>query len=214
MSETNTPEVAGKPAKKEVVYTKVTMADGREVSFPGDRKAQKEVVFDAEAGTFGVRINFVNGKFVETKSTDLSRGISLQLAAHGLSQKKGDTYASLKDVDDMVLAAEEMRAQLIAGDWGRQREAGDSMSGASVVIRALCEVTGKTVEDIKAFLQGKLDAAKAAGTKLSRQDLYASFRKPGTKVAAVIERLEREKAAKSTGVDANAMLAELGIPAA
>jgi len=211
MSETTQATTEAKTTKKEVVYTKVTMSDGREVSFPGDRKAQKEVFFDAETGTFGVRINFVNGKFVETKSSDLSREIVLQLAAHGLSQKKGDTYAALKDADDMHLAADEMRTQLVAGDWGRQREAGDSMSGASVVIRALCEVTGKSVEDIKAFLQGKLDAAKAANTKLSRQDLYASFRKPGTRTAEVIERLEREKAAKATGADANAMLAELGV---
>jgi hypothetical protein len=214
MSETQTPAADSKAAKKEVVYTKVAMSDGKEVSFPGDRKAQKEVFFDADAGTFGVRINFVNGKFVAVNSTDLARDISLQLAAHGLSQKVGDTYASLKDVDDMALAADEMRTQLVGGDWGRQREAGDSMSGASVVIRALVEVTGKTVEDIKAFLQGKLDAAKAANQKLSRQDLYASFRKPGTKTAEVIERMEREKAAKASGADANAMLAELGIPAA
>ena len=90
------------------------------------------------------------------------------------------------------------------------RAAGDSFAGTSVVIRAVAEVTGKSVEAVKTFLQGKLDAAKAKGEKLSRQELYASFRKPGTKTAAVIARLEAEDAAgKSTKVDAADLLAEI-----
>ena len=46
---------------------------------------------------------------------------------------------------------------------------------------------------IGVHLQGKLDAAKARGEKLSRQELYNSFRNPATKTGAIIKRLEEEK---------------------
>lgn len=209
MSET---PVAEKAVKKEVVRTAVTMEDGRVVEFAGNRQADKDATFDAETGNVFLRIDFRNGKTVKLSSEDLSREVLLRAAAHGLSQKVGDSYASSKDVDDMHLSAEEMVKRLLAGEWAAVREGGDSMSGASVIIKALVEFTGKSIDDIKAFLEGKLKAAEAEGKKLTRQQLYASFRS-NPKILAIIQRIEQEKAAKGTGVDANAMLAELA-PAA
>jgi hypothetical protein len=78
-----------------------------------------------------------------------------------------------------------------------------------VVIKALVEASGKTVEEVKKFLDGKLEAAKAKGEKLTRQALYASFRNPTSKVGQIIRRLEEEKAAKNSAVDADAVLGEL-----
>jgi hypothetical protein len=156
-----------------------------------------------------LRIDFRNGKVVKLSADQLSRATLLRAAAHGLSQKVGDSYASAKDVDDMHLSAEDMVKRLIAGEWEAVREAGDSMAGASIIIKALVETTGKTMDEIKAFLEGKLEKAKAAGEKLSRQQLYASFR-ANPKILAVIQRIEQEKAAKDTKVDSNALLAELG----
>ena len=209
---TSTPAAEATPpaaARKEVERTPVTMDDGRVVEFAGNRQADKTVTTDEATGEVVVQIDFRNGKTVKISSAVLSRQITLQAVGHGLSQKIGDSYASEKKVDDMYLGAEEMVKRLTSGDWGKAREAGDSMSGASIVIRALVEVTGKSIDAIKAFLQGKLDAAKAAGTKLSRQELYNSFRKPGTKTAEAIARLEAEENSKSNKVDANDLLAEI-----
>ena len=89
------------------------------------------------------------------------------------------------------------------------REAGESLAGASIVIRAICEATGKSISDVRAFLDGKLEAAKARGEKLTRQALYASFRNPASKTGAIIKRMEEEKASKSNAVNADDLLAEM-----
>ena len=68
----------------------------------------------------------------------------------------------------------------------------------------------KRQEFVKEFLQKKLDAAKAKGEKLSRQELYNGFRSANTPTGVVIKRLEEEKLAKSTKVNAADMLAEIG----
>lgn len=204
MSETET-----KPSKVTVERTEVQMDDGRKVSFAGKRQADKTVTVNPDNSVV-VRIDFRNGKSVSVNSAQLAESILLQAIGHGLSQKVGDEYSGEKDVDDMVLAAEEMVKRLTSGEWGATRAAGDGFSGASVVIRALCEVTGKTVDEIKAFLQKKLDDAKAKGEKLTRNDLYTSFRNPTSKTGVVIKRLEEEKLAKASKVNSDDLLAELG----
>ena len=207
-----TEAVESKPKKKETVYTDVKMADGREVKFPGDQKVKKSVVFDGEGDArmaAGVQFDFRNGKTLALALSELSEPIREYSACHGLLQKIGDEYSGTKEVDDMVLEAEGVRKRLIEGDWAVEREAGDSMAGASIVIKALVEATNKSVEQIKAFLDGKIEAAKAQGQKLSRQQLYASFRNPTSKVGQIIRRLEEEKAAKDSVVDADATLNEL-----
>ena len=73
------------------------------------------------------------------------------------------------------------------------------------------EASGKTVEDVKKFLNGKLDAAKARNEKLSRKELYDSFRNPTSKVGQIVKRLEEERLVKATKVDADAALAEMGV---
>lgn len=205
MSETETKA----KAKPETVYETIKMTDGREVSFAGNRKVDKTVIV-GEDGNVTVRLDFRNGETRSLSTADLARAVILQACGHGLSQKIGDNFAGVKEVDDMVLETDDMLTRLRAGDWSVQREAGDSAAGASVVIKALVEHTGKSVADIKAFLQGKLDKAKAAGQKLSRQDLYNSFRVPSSPVAGIIKRLEEERMAKSAKANAVDLLAELG----
>jgi hypothetical protein len=77
------------------------------------------------------------------------------------------------------------------------------------VVKALAEASGKSIEAVKAFLNGKLDAAKAKGEKLSRKELYDSFRNPNSKVGQIIKRMEDERLAKESKVDADAELDEL-----
>ena len=68
-----------------------------------------------------------------------------------------------------------------------------SMAGASVLIRALVELRGKSVEEVKAFLSGKTHAEKLALREVPQ-------------VKAIIQRLEAEKASKRPQIDAEALL--------
>lgn len=204
MSETETKA----PAKAPVERTEIQMDDGRKVSFAGKRQADKTVEVNAD-NTVTVRVDFRNGKTVALTTGQLAESVILQAIGHGLSQKIGDEYSGEKDVDDMALAAEDMVKRLLDGDWSKAREAGDGFSGASVVIRAICEATGKDVDFVKKFLQGKLDAAKAKGEKLTRNELYASFRNPASKTGAIIKRLEEEKLTKASKVNSDELLGEL-----
>ena len=206
MSETQVNET--KATKAATVYTDVTMTDGRVVKFPGNRKTDKTITVSDDS--VSVRFDFFNGETRTLSSTELSPALMLQALGHGIAQKAGDEYSGVKELDDMVLAVAEIFGRLRAGDWAAAREAGDSTSGASIVIKAIMEVTGKSVEFVKEFLQKKLDAAKAKGEKLSRQELYNGFRSANTPTGVVIKRLEEEKLAKSTKVNAADMLAEIG----
>jgi len=205
MSETQTQV----PSKKETIYEAVTMEDGTTVQFPGTRKVQKSVILNEAAGVVSVRFDFRNGAVRVVSSRDLTRELELRAMGHGLSQKIGDEWSGTTEVDDMTLECDAMIERLKAGDWGVTREAGDSMKGASVVIRAICEVSGKDVGAVKAFLDGKLEAAKAKGEKLSRQELYQSFRNPASETGKVIKRLEEEKITKASKFSASDLLGEL-----
>ena len=207
MSETQT---EAKVTKAATVYEDVTMTDGRVVKFPGKRNSDKTITIDEAAGTVSVRFDFRNGQTRELSSAELSPATMLRALGHGVAQKAGDEYSGVTEIDDMVLAVDEIFTRLRAGDWAVARESGDSTAGASIVIKAIMEATGKPVEFVKDFLQKKLDAAKAKGEKLSRQELYNAFRNPATPTGKIIKRLEEEKLAKSTKVSGADLLAEMG----
>lgn len=216
MTETATTEATPKAKKAPAEVTKVTMEDSRIVDFVGKRKMLK----DATAGEDFAQVvfDFVNGS-TRTAKVALGDKLLFRLAAHGLAQKVGDETAGEDSVDDMVVGVDAMLERLSKGEWGAERKAGDGFSGASVVIKAIMEATrgspkypeGMTLTQVKEFLEGKLAASKAAGDEppLTRQKLYQSFRKPGSKTAAIIERLEKEKASGETAIDADAALAEI-----
>lgn len=185
-------------SQKEQQIETVTMADGRIVEFAGKRRLLKESIIDAD-GTAQVRLDFRNG---ETRLFTIPENLFAKFACHGAEQKLGDEIAGLKgtngaeaDIEDAVLAIDELIDRLYNGEWSQKREA-SGMAGTSVLIRALVEHTGKTVEAIKAFLSGKTQAEKIA-------------LRNNPKVKPVIERLEAEKVTKKTAVDTDAMLGEL-----
>lgn len=194
-----------KAAKKEVEVETVKMEDGRTLGFAGKKRLIKTTEVDTDAGSVTVRFDFRNGK---TRLFSVSEANILQLAAHGASQKIGDECAGVEDLDDQVEAVDDMIDRLNKGEWTAARAAGDGFNGASVVIKAICEATGKDVATVKAFLQSKLDIAAAKGEKLSRAELYASFRNPTTKTGQIIARLEAEKKSK-TKLNSDDLLGEL-----
>ena len=209
--------------KEKAQVQEVQLADGRTVGFAGKRKVLKETLIDSskiiqdgdtvtlQDGAVSIRMDFRNG---ESRVFPLRGDMIARFAGHGAEQKYGDELASPSDKpmseEDMVLAVEELHDQLYQkGEWRAVSEGGGGFAGASIVVRALVEASGKTIEQVKEFLQKKLDGAKARGEKLSRNELYASFRDPSTKVGAIIRRLEEEKLSKDKKVDADAELAEL-----
>jgi hypothetical protein len=103
----------------------------------------------------------------------------------------------------MVIAIDDLNAEIQAGKWGKGRAAGGGgVSGASVVVKAIMEATGKDQLTVKAYLQKKLDGDK----ELTRRALYDSFRVAGTRTGIIIKRMEEEKLAKTAKVDADAEL--------
>lgn len=177
--------------KPETQVETVTMTDGRIVEFAGKRKMLKESYTTPE-GKVAVRLDFRNG---ETRLFTVPDALLLKFAAHGAEQKLGDEIAGLNDIEDCVLAIDELIDRLYNGEWGVKREA-NGMAGTSVLVRALVEYTGKPVEAIKQFLAGKSHAEKVA-------------LRNNPKIKPIIERIEAEKASKKANVDTDAMLGEL-----
>ena len=178
-------------SKTETQVETVTMTDGRVVDFAGKRKLLKESSVNAD-GKVQVRLDFRNG---ETRLFTLPDNLLTKFAAHGAEQKLGDEIAGLNDVEDCVLAVDELIDRLYNGEWSIKREA-NGMAGTSVLVRALVEHTGKTVEQIKQFLNGKSQAEKVA-------------LRNNPKIKPIVERIEAEKASKKANVDTDAMLGEL-----
>lgn len=177
---------------------KVKMSDGREVEFVGKRKLLKETII--EGSTVSVRLDFRNG---ETRVFIVPDNLLLKAAGHGIEQKLGDETAGEEDVDDMVASVDDLIDRLSSKGlegWATKREGG-GFGGASILVKALMEVTGKDKATVQGFLKAKVEAG-ATYPKLA-----AAFEEDDS-VGPVIKRLKKEKAAGS-GVDTKALLGGL-----
>ena len=179
-----------KAGKAPTAVENVTMKDGRVVAFAGKRKMLKESFVND--GKVSVRFDFRNG---ESRVFSIPDTLLNKFAAHGAEQKLGDETAGLEDVDDAVMAVDALIERLNAGEWGAKREA-NGMSGTSVLARALCELKGKPIEVIKAFLSNKTAAQKTA-------------LRESAELKPIVQRIEAEKANKGAKVDTSALLGEL-----
>lgn len=180
------------PTKAEKIA--VTMTDGAVVQFNKKQKLVKTSTI-SDAGEISIRLDFLNG---QTRNFVVPSSLLARFAAHGAEQKLGDAIAGETDIDDAVLSIDDLIARLSAGDWNTVRASG-AFSGASVLLQALVEASGKTKEDITAFLATKTQAEKLA---LRRS----------AKLKPIIERIEAEKSSKSkSSVDTDSLLGELGL---
>lgn len=212
MNDTTTAAEAAKPAAKpKVERVSVAMSDGRAVEFPLSRKVDKTVIFDAAGVAIGVRFDYVNGATRTFLTEQLHAATAAYSACHGLAQKIGDSTAGAKDkemsVDDIVLEHDTLWERLLKGEWNVERGTGDSMAGATIIIKALVEVTKKDAAWVKAYLEKMLEDGKAGG--LTRQKMYNSFRDPKSQVGQVIRRLEEEKAAANAAFNADDLAAKM-----
>lgn len=230
-AEATTPAAGGaaaKPKKVEKPKLSVTMQDGRIVEFPEDTKAKKAWVYrvggtvdgaitddkettagEGEAKTVtsngkpvGVRWDFSNGQTRTVLLSDLA-ALAAEFACHGISQKGGDEYASEKDVEDAVMAFDDLMDRIKKGEWSERREGG-GFGGQSVLAKALMEVFKLDNEAVREYLRGlkpaeklalrqapelkptieKLEAEKAAGNKVDTGALLGKLQKAGQLAAA------------------------------
>ncbi len=201
-------ETAKKPAREVEV---VTMADGRQVEFTGApnapraRRMLKESLFDEGGAWTGTRFDFRHGQTfmfdpskLPEKFADGTSSLGT-LAAHGIEQKLGDETAGNKTgSEDMYLDVEALAERLYTGEWAKERVAGDSMAGTSILLQALVEQTGKPIEALKTWLKGK-----------SRDEKEAMRSHPQSPLKPIVERLEAERIAKAGHIDVAAQFAEL-----
>lgn len=179
-------------AESKTEYESVKMDDGRIIDFPGKTRLQKES-FEGPDGSLAVRMDFRNG---ETRTFTLPPTLMNKFALHGAEQKLGDEIAGVKDIEDAVMAIDELCERLNNGEWSVRREA-SGIAGMSVLARALVEVMGKPIDKVKEYLKTKTQAQKIALRNNPR-------------VRPVIERIEAERSAGATrDIDSNALLAEL-----
>ena len=163
------------------------------------------VLTTADGTPYGLHLAFSHGEKLILRATDLSPMIVAQAIVHGLKQKLVDAAAISRNtetgraasVQDKYDAVKEVYDRLLSGEWNKRREGGSGGSAGGLLFRALCRMYDgkKTADDIRAFLEGKTDAEKAALRKNSR-------------VAAIIEEIRAESA---TGGDVNTddLLADL-----
>lgn len=148
-----------------------------------------------------LQLRFGDGMTIHVGESDFEK-VRNACMWHGLKQKLVDAAAMSRNpetgraatIADKRNAVEEVLERLQAGEWNKVREGGAS---GGLLYRALVRLYDgrKTADEIKAFLESKTDAEKAALRKNS-------------KVAAIIEQI-RAETVTDAGVDSNALLGEL-----
>lgn len=177
-------------SKSDTVYTTVVMDDGRIVEFAGKRKMLKTAL--VKDSVISVRLDFLNG---ESRTFVLPESMLTKFASYGAEQKLGDEIAGLTDIDDCVLAIDDLIEHLSAGSWLPSRGT-DGLAGSSILARALHQHTGKPMADVKAFLSKKSMAEKLA----LRQNAA---------ISPIVAAIEAEKASRPSRVNTEALLQEL-----
>jgi hypothetical protein len=140
----------------------------------------------------GLRLTFSNGLELSLQLADLTSGIMEQATLHGLKQKLVDAAAISRNpetgrsatVDDKYNAVKEVFDRLLAGQWNKTRGEGTTTAGG-LLFRALCVMyTDKPPEAIKAFLDKKTPAEKAAlRTNPKIATIIDTLRQPNDDVA-------------------------------
>ena len=162
----------------------VQMEDGREVDFGKRGVIKREIEITGEGAKRKALVRFLlkNGKIFE-KEISMKDPLLMEMAAHGLSAKVGDSAAG-NDVDDAAIAVEQTLKQLDDGVW-RQRKKG-AAKGMTDFLKALCIVKGADTPEAQEELRQKV-------MKLD-DDVIATMRKMGP-VAAELAKIRAEKAA-------------------
>ena len=148
-------------------------------------------------------LTFANGEVLVMNAGTLSNEITAAAIMHGLKQKLVDAAAIARNpetgrsatIEDKYEAVKVVYDRLLSGMWNAPRGEGGAPTGG-YLLQALCRLyPAKSVENLRAFLEGKTDKEKAALRKNPR-------------VAEIIETIKAENAKpdENTGAD---LLSEL-----
>ena len=135
----------------------------------------------------------------------LSDDIRTAAMMHGLKQKIADAAAMERNPDtgasatpdDKYRAMVAVRDRLIAGEWNK-RAGGDGDVRGGYLLRALVQLSGRSVDDMRAFLAGK-----------SKSECHAL--RESAKVKPLIDAMKAAEARDGAEHDADAMLADIGL---
>lgn len=146
--------------------------------------------YDEEAGIFS--IVFSDGSESDVELDSLPAAIVRNLALHGLSQKLGDSYASVKgNVAEAKEKYEAVLTQLRAGDWRKQREGGEGATRVTELAAAIARFRNAPIE--------KANALVAQATPEQKKSWQAN-----AQIKAVIATIRAEKAAAKAAKAAEA----------
>lgn len=169
-----------------------------------DTAISATILTEPSGTPYGLRLEFANGQTMSITQDQLDADIRAYATIHGLKQKLVDAAALSRNpdtgrsatIDDKYLAVREVYDRLMAGQWNKNRGDGTGTGVGGLLFRALCRLySGKTPEQIRAFLDGKTKEEQSALRKNPR-------------VAAIVETIKAESA-KTTDVDSDDMLADL-----
>lgn len=141
-----------------------------------------EKSYDEDEGTFS--IVFSDGSESEVSLESLPANIVRLLALHGLSQKLGDSYASVKgNVGEAKEKYEGVLTQLRAGEWRKTRaEGGEGQTKVTELAAAIARFRNAPIE--------KANAVIAAATPEQKKAWQAN-----AQIKAIIATIRAEKAA-------------------
>jgi hypothetical protein len=160
------------------------------------------------ADIFGntLTLTFADGRVLTLEASTLTDEIKQAAMMHGLKQKLVDGAAIARNpetgrsatLEDKFQAVKEIFDRITdpaAPSWNKGRASGEGDGGNSLLLRALCKMSGKSPAVMAAALEAKTKAEKAA-------------LRTNPKVAAVIAELQAERLAQQ-GIDGAALLDEL-----
>lgn len=129
---------------------------------PRKNYARKETVY-ADTGSglvaVGVKFKFANGHVIETRCDEFPAAIRAEAEAHGFKQKFGDSYNKANSINEAIASAVKLIDSVKGGDW---RQSGGGAGIADVyILKAVCEVKGKTMEEVEAIWEGLPEKEKA-----------------------------------------------------
>jgi hypothetical protein len=158
-----------------------TFTDGKPTPASGRIPVAKK---DYDVATGDLSVLFGDGTKREINLGDIPGHIVTQLAMHGLSQKLGDSYASVKgNIKKAVELFDATLDQLKKGEWAKARGEGEGGARVTELAEAIARFKNVPIE-------------KAQQVVASATDENVKAWKASPKIKAVIAQIRYEKAAK------------------
>jgi MoxR-like ATPase len=127
-------------------------------------------LYTYSADEVGATMSYADGEVDRIIWADLSEEIKLKLLAHGTKQKITDASAKSRDpktgrsvsAEDKIGYMRAVVEQLREGLWARSGGGGSGSSEKLLLIRALAQFAGKSLEAARDYIDGKSKTEQAA----------------------------------------------------